>query len=76
MDGKRNGKTIHTAGDGDTKGKPECKGSKSKPVPLILLDLRKQDKAIVFVTHNMELAKRCDIIYTMKDGSIESMHAD
>ena len=27
-------------------------------------------------THNMELAKRCDIIYTMKDGSIESMHAD
>jgi len=40
------------------------------------LDLRKQDKAIVFVTHNMELAKRCDIIYTMKDGSIESMYAD
>ena len=48
----------------------------SERVFQILLDLRKQDKAIVFVTHNMELAKRCDIIYTMKDGSIESMHAD
>ncbi len=48
----------------------------SERVFQILLDLRKQDKAIVFVTHNMELAKRCDIIYTMKDGSIESMYAD
>ena len=31
----------------------------SERVFQILLDLRKQEKAIVFVTHNMELAKRC-----------------
>lgn len=27
---RKNGKTIHTAGDGDTAGKSECKSSKRK----------------------------------------------
>ena len=48
----------------------------SERVFQILLDLRKQEKAIVFVTHNMELAKRCDTVYTMKDGCIAGIHTN
>ena len=48
----------------------------SERVFQILLDLRKQEKAIVFVTHNMELAKRCDIVYTMRDGCIAGIHTN
>ena len=48
----------------------------SERVFQILLDLRKQEKAIVFVTHNMELAKRCDTVYTMKDGCIAGIHSN
>ena len=48
----------------------------SERVFQILLDLRKQEKAIVFVTHNMELAKRCNIVYTMRDGCIAGIHTN
>lgn len=48
----------------------------SERVFQILLDLRKQEKAIVFVTHNMELAKRCDTVYTMRDGRIAGIHTN
>ena len=41
----------------------------------LLTDLvRRQDKALLLVTHNPAIAEACDWVHTMKDGTIINQH--
>lgn len=42
----------------------------------ILLSQVKAGKSLVLVTHNTEIAKKCDVIYKMNDGTLEEYYCN